>query len=160
MSNKKLEKLSTFLKFTGITAIAIGLILEFADLKGYLNNKNRMEILNWVLHSNSGMSLNTPSAKEFIKKFPPPQGENIDNLTHLTKNIIQQENGGIYNASINYMRKDHTRTKFIATLDDIQKWTSETPYPWFAWWITLVGFIELIGNWNIEKRLKTHNNSM
>ena len=152
-----MKTLSSVLKITGIVAIALGIILQFADLKGYLNDKNRMEILNWILHSNTGLSLEHPAAKKFIKKFPPASEEKIANLTHLTKNVIRQENGGIYNASINYMRTDHTRTNFVATLDDVRKWASETPYQWIAWWVTLVGFIELVGNWIIDKKLKTHN---
>jgi hypothetical protein len=154
MSKKNLKRISNFLKLTGMLAVALSLVLGLADLKGYLRNKNRMTILNWVLHSTSGISVGTPAAKEFIKQFPPPPGEQIDNLTQLTKNIIRQEHGGIYNASINYMRKDQTRTSFVATLDDVRKWASKTPYPWIAWWLTLIGFIELAGNWFIERKLK------
>lgn len=154
MSNKNLKRLSNFLKFTGMVAVALSLLLGFADLRGHLNNKDRMAILNWVLHSTSGLSINTPAAKEFIKQFPPPPNERIENLTYLTKNVIQQEHGGIYNASINYMRKDLSRTNFVATLDDIHKWASETPYPWIAWLLTLIGFIVLAGDWLIEKKLK------
>ena len=149
-----MKTLSAILKITGIIAVALGIILQFADLKGYLNDKNRTEILNWILHSNAGLSLEHPAAKEFIKKYPPAPEENIANLTHLTKNVIRQENGGIYNASINYMRTDQTRTKFVATLDDVRTWASETPYQWIAWWVTLFGFIELVGNWIIDKKTK------
>jgi len=67
-----LKTLSSVLKITGIVAIALGIILQFADLKGYLNDKNRMEILNWILYSNTGLSLEYWAAKEFMIKFPPP----------------------------------------------------------------------------------------
>lgn len=155
MNNKKLRKISTFLKITGIAAIAIGLILEFTDLKGYLKDKKRTEILNWVLYSNSGMPIEQPEAKVFMKKFPPPSGEKEENLTHLTKSVMKYEVGGILNASVNYMRKDTSRTSHVATLEEIRSWTNETPYPWISWWITLVGFIELVGNFFIEKKIKT-----
>jgi len=144
----------TFLKITGIIAIAIGLILEFTYLKGCLFDKQRIEILNWVLNSNVGMSIELPEAKKFMKKFPPPKNEKKDNLTHLTKSIMKYEIGGILNASVNYMRKDTTRTSYVATLDEIRKWANETPYPWISWWIALFGFIELIGNIILEKKLK------
>ena len=143
------------MEITGIISIAVGLLLGYADLKGQLRNKNRVEILNWVLHSNSGMSLEEPAAKEFMRYFPPPVDEESDNLTHLTKNVMRFENGGILNASINYMRRDHTRTSHVATLEEIRTWTSKTPYPWIAWWVTLLGFIELVGNYFIEKKFKT-----
>ncbi|HAB54655.1 MAG TPA: hypothetical protein DCE80_21160 [Ignavibacteriales bacterium] len=58
------------------------------------------------------------------------------------------------------MRKDETRTKFVATLDDVRKWASETPYQWISLWVTLIGFIELVGNWIIDKKLKIHNKSV
>lgn len=154
MSKKKLKRISNLLKITGLFAVALSLSLQFADLKGYLKNKNRMEVLNWVLNSKSGLSLATSAGKEFIKQFPPPSGEQIDNLTYLTKNVLQQEHGGIYNASINYMRRDLTRTNFVATLDDVRIWASESPYSWFAWWFALIGFIELAGNWLIERKLQ------
>ena len=94
------------------------------------------------------------TAKEFMKKFPPPSGETEKNLTHLTKSVMQYEIGGILNASVNYMRKDTSRTSHIATLEEIRKWANETPYPWISWWITLFGFIGLIGNFIIEKKLE------
>ncbi len=134
--------------------MAIGLILAFLDLKGYFKSKNRMEILYWVSNSNSGMPINLPAAKEFIKRFPP-QDEKFNNLTHLTKNVIRYELDGIVDASVNYMRRDLSRTKNVATLDEIRRWTLETPYPWIAWGLTLVGFIELLGNWYIDRKLES-----
>jgi len=154
MNKEKIKKISTFLKITGIIAIAIGLILEFTDLKGCLIDKQRIEILNWALNSDSGMSIELPAAKKFMKNFPPPENEKKENLTHLTKSVMQYEIGGILNASVNYMRKDTSRTSHIATLEEIRKWANETPYPWISWWITLFGFIGLIGNFIIEKKLE------
>lgn len=142
------------LKLTGIITIGIGLILGFTDLKGYLKNKHRIEIINWVLNSNTGMSLEQPAAKEFMKKFPPPSGEKEKNLTHLTKSVMKYEIGGISSASVNYMRKDTYRTSHVATLEEIRNWANETPYPWISWWITLVGFVALIGDFIIEKKIK------
>lgn len=101
------------------------------------------------------MSLDQPAAKEFMKKFPPPPGEKKENLTHLTKSVMKYEIGGTLNASVNYMRKDMSRTSHVATLEEIRYWTDETPYPWISWLITLVGFIELLGDFFIEKKLKT-----
>jgi len=137
----------SILKITGIIIIILGLILRFLDLKGYLKNKERIAILNWALDSESGMSIELPAAKEFMKKFSPPQGEDINNLTHLTKSVMNYEIGGILNASVNYMRKDNSRTSHVATLVEIRAWANKSPYPWIAWWLTLIGLIALLGNW-------------
>ena len=42
MNKEKIKKISTFLKITGIIAIATGLLLEFADLKGCLIDRQRI----------------------------------------------------------------------------------------------------------------------
>jgi len=154
MNKEKIKKISTFLKITGIIAIATGLLLEFADLKGCLIDRQRIEILNWVLNSDSGMSVELPAAKKFMKKFPPPENEKRENITHITKSITKYEIGGILNASVNYMRKDTSRSSHVATLEEIRKWANETPYPWISWWITLFGFIGLLGNYFIEKKFE------
>lgn len=151
LDEDKMKKVLNLLKIFGMIVVAIGLMLGFADLKGFLKDKKKIEILNWVLHSNSGMSLELPAAKEFMKKFPPPQDEDVENLTHLAKSVMKYEIGGILNASVNYMRKDLTRTGHVATLPEIHNWAAETPYSWISWWVTLVGFIGLIETWYIEK---------
>lgn len=149
-----MEQISQLLKVTGMIAIALGLILGYADLKGNLKNKKRTEILEWVLTSSTGLALENPAAKEFMNRFPPPKHEDMKNLTHLTKQVVRLEKGGVYNASVNYMRKDFSRTNYVATLDEIRDWASESPYPLISWWITLIGFGELVGNWFIDKKLK------
>jgi hypothetical protein len=135
MSKNKLKKISKILKTTGLVAVALSLGLQFADLNGYLKSENRIEVLNWILKSKTGLSLATPAGKAFVRQFPPPPGEHLDNLTYLTKSVLLQEHGSIYNASVNYMRRDLSRTNFIATLDDVRQWASESPYPWYAWWL-------------------------
>ena len=99
------------------------------------------------------MPLEDPAAIEFLEMFPPPKGEHLKNLTHLTKDRMGYKSGGIINVSVNYMRKDNSRTAHVANLADIREWSSKTLYPWIAWWLTLVGFIELIGSKFMEKKL-------
>lgn len=150
-----MKKILNILEIIGIIVLALGLILGFANLKGWFNNKNRIEFLNWALTSDSGISIELPAAKEFIKAFPPPEGEQLNNLTHLTKDKLNFESGGTINISINYMRKDFSRTTHVATLSDIRTWTSETSYPWISWWLTLIGFLTFFISWCIKKILKS-----
>jgi len=140
------------LKLIGLAIIVGGVVFQFADLKGFLSNRERQEILDWVLHSESGLSLESPAAKEFMRKFPPPNNESVKDCTHLTKSVMQYETGGIISANVNYMRRDLSRTSHVATLEDIRRWAAETPYPWISWWITIFGLFELAATFYLERR--------
>ncbi len=148
-----MEKISNILKITGLIAIAIGITIHFIDLKGYLRDKERIEILNWTLNSDIGLPIESLAAREFMEKFPPPQSENKDIFSHLTKSVLKTASGKVFNASVNYMRKDGTRTNDVVTLEEIRMWAYETPYSWISWWLDSFGFLVLLVNFWIRKRM-------
>jgi hypothetical protein len=130
-----LEKLGLFI-------VAVGILFGFLDLKGAFKDKDRQEILNWVLHSNDGMPIKAPAAKKFMQYFPPPGNLNPDEITHLTKLTIKAPGPGpVMSASVNYMKKNAERTAHVATLAEIGEWASETSYQWVSWGLTLLGFL-------------------
>ncbi len=126
----------------GLMAIGVGVLLHLGDLLGWLKYPERASFVTWVLTSDQGVPLNEPSAQAFMASFPPPPDEDPTQLTHVTKSVLRHELGGvIQDASINYLRQDGTRTAYVANLYDVQQWASESPYSWWAWCITLLGFL-------------------
>ena len=132
--------------------MAVGLALGFADLRGWFRSAVREQVLNWALKSTVGLPLSEPGAVAFMKSFPPPSGEEPSNLTHLTKQVIRSQGGPVMMGSINYMRRDTTRTAYVATIDALRVWANETPYPWVSWVVTLFGFLEVLTSWVVEVR--------
>lgn len=135
-----------FLKITGLIILAAGVIIGYADLMNWewLRYKERTEFLDWVNTSTIGLPIDQPPAKAFMQAYPPPANARIDAITHITKSVLRQENGLILQASINYMLNDHTRASYVATLTDVQKWATESRYPWLSWALSLFGFIEIL----------------
>lgn len=134
--------------------MAIGLILHFANLKGWLLDENRIGFLNWILNSQVGLPIDNPAGVEFMKSFPPPPGTKGNDLTHVTKQVVRSQSGPVLMASINYMHRDGSRTEYIATLSDVRKWSEKTPYPWIAWFLTLFGFCEVLLSTLVERKTK------
>lgn len=92
--------------------------------------------------------MDTAPAQAFVARFPP-DGE-ITDITHVTKLVIRPEGGGVHQASVNYMRRDSSRTTYVATLAEVREWASETPYPWFAWSLALLGFLVMLSSKALE----------
>lgn len=155
MRDNKQNQGLLLLKLIGFAIVAIGIVVQFGDLKGYLKNSERQELLDWVLHAGSGIALESPAATEFMKRFPPPNNESAKNFTHLTKSVMRYETGGIIIVNVNYIRKDLSRTSHVATIEEIRRWASETPYPWISWWITIIGFLVLLASFYLERRQAT-----
>jgi hypothetical protein len=140
----------TFLKLLGLLITAVGLALGFAERKGWFKDPARAELLKWVLEAPQGLPLESPAAVAFRTKFPPPADSNADDLTHLTKQVIRSEHGPVMMASVNYMHRDGSRTAYVATLDDIRSWATETRYRWLPWITTLVGFAIVVITFIVE----------
>ena len=49
--------------------------------------------------------------------------------------------------SVNYMYSDTTRSPYVANLSDIENWTKQTPYPWIAWGLSCLGFVEVLASY-------------
>jgi len=145
-----------FFKITGLVFLALGVLLGFADLKGCLNYPERGRFLHWALNSTVGLPVTESSAQAFIKRFPPPTDARPEEITHITKHVMRVENGPVSQASFNFMHGDTSRTSYVATLDEVRNWAGESRYPWLAWILTLLGFLEVLASaileWH-EKRL-------
>jgi len=135
-----------FLKVTGLALLAFGVLLGFADLKGWLNYPEREKFLHWALNSPAGLPITNPSAQAFIKRFPPPNDARPAEITYITKHVMRVENGPVIQASFNFMHGDASRTSYIATLNEVQSWAKESRYPWLAWILTLFGFLEVLAS--------------
>ena len=63
-------------------------------------------------------------------------------------------------ASFNYMRRDQSRTEYVATLEDVREWAAESFYPWLSWVLTFVGFIAVLGSEAIDWRGKRKSQAL
>lgn len=124
--------------------MAVGIFIGFGDLRGWFKKRDRVEFFRWVMEASAGMPIEAASAQEFMKKFPPPEDARINEITHVTKQTINSVGGPPMNASINYMHRDGTRTRYVATLEQVREWANVSAYPWIAWLVTIVGFIPVL----------------
>ena len=145
-----MKKLETVLKVVGWVVLVAGVVLGYADLQGSLRYTDREAFVQWATELNSGLPMDTPAAQAFSKRFPPPDGEAIEGLTHVTKWKTQLDGGPILDASFNYMRRDQSRTRYVATLSDVREWATESRYPWLSWLLTTVGAVVVLVSEAIE----------
>ena len=117
-----IEKIEMFLKITGLIILLSGVIIGLANLKGWLKDKEKVAVLEWVMKSKHGLSIENLGAKKFMKRFPPPENSRPTEITHLVKSATIHQLGGMQNASINYMHSDGSRTAHVATLNDVKTW--------------------------------------
>lgn len=139
------------LKTTGLIVLAFGVVLGGCDLMGWLLDEDKTAVVQWALTSQVGLSVEHSGAKKFMKAFPPPDPARQHEITHLTKHVISLENGPVQNASINYMYRDTTRSKYVATLPEVMEWSRKTWYPFLAWVLSVIGFVEVAGGFLIER---------
>lgn len=149
---KWISLLKNFLKVTGLILLALGVVLGFADLKGCLNYPERGKFLYWALNSKVGLPVTESSAQAFIKRFPPPTDARPGEITHITKHVMRVENGPVSQASFNYMHGDTSRTSYVATFDEVRSWAGESRYPWIAWILTLLGFLEVLASTILKEK--------
>lgn len=147
---KSLSRIEWYIKVTGLIILALGVSIGFADLMGWFEDTDRQAFLNWLYESRSGLAIETPAAQAFIKDFPPPGNSSPFEITHITKLVRRLENGLISETQINFMYSDHSRSDYVATLNDVKAWAEKTSFPWFSWVITLVGFFVVCGSTLIE----------
>lgn len=157
----EMKKLSTFLKIlkvTGLVIMGLGISLSLFDLLGWYKDPEKISVLNWATTPGVGMSIEEPGAQKFIKDFPPPSDSN-KTVTHLTKNVMKSALGGkAMQVSINYMYSDKTRSAYVANLSDIENWTKKTLYPWIAWVLLCLGFIQILISYILSAMVKNPNN--
>jgi len=140
------KSIIVLLDIMALIICGLGLLFAYFDITGLFEKSERKAFLNWVLKSDSGLSINEPSARAFMKEFPPPSEVQISKITHIVKWKMNLQNGLPTDAQINYMFADQSRTAYVATLDDVRQWVYETSYPWVAWICSLVGFLVLLIN--------------
>ncbi len=154
-----LHQIERLLIVTGLVFMMLGLVLGFLNLQGWLEDKDKTAVLNWVLTSSSGLQISHPGAKKFMHEFPPPLNAKRTEITHLTKHITKLENGLVQYAQINYMLSDLSRTSYVATLNDVRNWAAETSYNLWAWILSLIGFIEMASIFIIQYVHRKRTNS-
>ena len=124
------------------TAVAlIGLAFQLANLEGCFRNDSRQRFLAWALESKVGLPMDDPAAAEFASRFPPPAHNGGQRATHITKTTLATSDGAIMSAQFNYMYSDQSRSPHVASLEDMRTWAAETPYQWWAWYVTLLGVL-------------------
>lgn len=149
-----LQKLRWWLKGTGLVALLAAVLLGLADLCGWLRYSRRTAFVQWAHHSQLGLPISEPAAQAFVVRFPPPEGVFLDQITHVTKLVQRIENGPALDMAFNFMLRDHRRTAYVATLAQVEGWAEESPYPWLAWVLTVIGFLEVAGGTAIEWHLE------
>ncbi len=148
------KTLAKWLKFAGMVFLAAGLLFEFADLMGWLKHRDRQAFLNWILHEEAGLAVDDPAARAFMRRFPPPDLSDVDRITRVTKLKTTVENGPVLNSAVNYMRRDQSRTPYVASLPDVRAWADESPYPWLSWILGVIGFVVVIAGELLAKRIE------
>ena len=139
-----------WLKATGLAALALGVVLGLADLRGWLRSSSRAAFLQWAENSRSGLPVSEASAQAFMRRFPVPQSVASGQVTHVTKYVQRLENGPALEMAFNYILADESRTPYVATHEQVRAWAEESPYPWLAWVLTLIGFLEVVLGTGIE----------
>ena len=147
-----MKRLSFILKTTGIILVGIGALLGFLDLNGAFVDQDKEYVVTWATTFQSGLSIDHPGARKFLKSFPPPSHEQGKEITYLTKQVIGSALGGAMVISINYMYSDLTRSAYVANLPEVKEWARATSYPWVAWLLSFLGFIEVLVSFIIELR--------
>ena len=137
--------------------MGLGILLSLFDLLGWYKDAEKVGVLNWATTSGVGMPIEKPGAQKFMKDFLPPNGTN-KKVTHLTKQVMKSELGGkVMQVSVNYMYSDATRSPYVANLNDIEDWSKKTPYPWIAWALSCLGFVEVLVSFTLKKPNKGIN---
>jgi hypothetical protein len=114
--------------------------LSFLYLRGWFRDSDKKRVLNWLLNSDEEFPFEERIVRKFVKKFPLPENEFATTYS-LSKMQLRSPGGSVLSAAIRYVRKDSSIAKDAATLDDIRKWSEETPYGWLAFTTSIVGFI-------------------
>lgn len=140
-----MKKLALIIEILGIVVVSVSVVITYLDMKGIFVDPNRVAVYDWATKTKTGLSLDKPAAKEFMKKFPPPETKNTNEVTHLVKTTMGSELGGRQlDVMINYMYSDTSRSPMVANLSDVQSWINETSYKWISWSISVVGLLILI----------------
>jgi len=92
----------------------------------------QIRILDWLLSSDKEFPFEERIVRKFVKKFPLPENTSESSTYSFSKMKVLSPGGGVLSAAISYVREDSTIVKDAATLDDIRKWSEETPYGWIA----------------------------
>ncbi|KOP22936.1 hypothetical protein AMR41_29080 [Hapalosiphon sp. MRB220] len=118
----------------GITSV-----LSFLYLVGWFRDSDKKKILDWLLSSDNEFPFEERIVRKFVKKFPLPENES-ESTYSLSKMRVLSPGGGVLSAAIRYVREDSTVVKDAATLDEIRKWSEETPYGWLVFTTSFIGF--------------------
>ena len=66
-----IERAEILLNLSGLIILFAGVSIGLSNMKGWLLDKEKGEVLEWVLHSKKGLSVQHPGAKKFMQHFLP-----------------------------------------------------------------------------------------
>ena len=140
-------KIRTRLKIFGRVVTVLGVTVALLNLRGCFQDQTRADLLRLALAAGhrQGVSITHPAAAAFMKRFPPPSTTNVDEITHIIKMGMVMGTGYASAMPFAYLLRGGAVTKHVADLDEVRSWASESPYPWVAWWVTLIGIIAVLG---------------
>ena len=144
------KKRKWWLRLTGLAALLVAVLLGLANLSGWLRYSSRTAFVQWAQESQVGLPIAEPAAQAFVARFPPSEGAPVSEITHVTKFVQRLEDGPALDMALNFLLRDQTRTSYVATLAQVERWADASPYSWLAWLLTVVGFVEVAGNTAIE----------
>ncbi|OFW14128.1 MAG: hypothetical protein A3F70_01360 [Acidobacteria bacterium RIFCSPLOWO2_12_FULL_67_14] len=129
---------------TGLSVLALAVAVGFADLKGWLGYSDRRAFVEWAIQSDAPLPAGSAAGRAFMTRFPPSLADRRL-VTHVTTWKTSFADGPVLDASFNYMRRDESRTDYVATLPQVREWAAESRYGWLPWALTVIGFIPLLG---------------
>ncbi len=129
----------------GLSALALAVLVGFADLQGWLGYADRRAFLDWAIQGDAPLPADTEPGRAFMTRFPPAL---VDRgyVTHVTRWKTSFADGPVVEALFNYQRRNGSATDYVATLPQVREWAAESPFAWLPWLLTVVGFIPLLGD--------------
>jgi len=131
----------------GVLAIA-GVIIAYGNLKEWFIDKNRQEIYKQLLSvsSNHRVSLETPGVNIFLEKYYYSKNIPSDMQSKPIRGLVGigmmrfGRTGNVQMGDVHVLFENGKRSTPVCTLDELRRWSSETPlYDWLGWWLLAIG---------------------
>ena len=128
------------LKIGGLALALLGLLLTLLDLLGKFRDRERAELSKFIEEDRDGIPRSARGFRGFLETFPPPEGVDPDNITHIVKDVIQTHDRHPVSIIIRYLA-DNARTQPVATFPDVKTWAATTRYKWWALGVGFLGWV-------------------
>ena len=115
--------MGNFLKVLGLVVALGGLILGVLDLTGAFSHPDR-ELMIQEIRNNGKAPASTPAFRDFLRRFPPPDGWTEADITGVSPSAFTKSAGGVTpNGPLIYLGHGK-QTRRIATFEDLIEITS------------------------------------